>query len=90
LDLPPVLRQLTVLDKVAALNALHVLPDHSSPGDGSMVAAEKRFISDLRNSALKLKKKGVQADDAAKQLAGEFKGYGDFRQRKSAHRRSSP
>ena len=26
---------LAVLDKVAALNALHVLPDHSAPGDGS-------------------------------------------------------
>lgn len=64
---------LTVLGKVAALNALHVLPDHSAPGDGSMVAAEKRFISDLQNSALELKKKGVPADDAAKQLAGEFK-----------------
>ncbi len=64
---------LTVLDKVAALNALHVLPDHSAPGDGSMVAAEKQFISDLRNSALELKTKGVPADDAAKQLAIEFK-----------------
>ena len=64
---------LTVLDKIAALNALHVLPDHSAPGDGSMVAAEKKFIGDLRYSALKLKKNGVPADDAAKQLAVEFK-----------------
>jgi glyoxylase-like metal-dependent hydrolase (beta-lactamase superfamily II) len=64
---------LAVLDKIAALNAVHVLPDHSAPGDGSMVAAEKRFIVDLRNSALELKKKGLSADDAAKQLAVEFK-----------------
>jgi len=64
---------LTVLDKIAALNALHVLPDHSAPGDGSMVAAEKKFISDLRTSALDLKKQGVAADDAGKQLAIEFK-----------------
>jgi glyoxylase-like metal-dependent hydrolase (beta-lactamase superfamily II) len=63
---------LAVLDKIAALNALHVLPDHSAPGDGSMVAAEKKFIGDLRNSALELKKKGVAADDAGKQLAVEF------------------
>src|ERR1039457_1339599 len=34
---------LAVLDKVAALNALHVLPDHSAPGDGSMVALEREF-----------------------------------------------
>jgi glyoxylase-like metal-dependent hydrolase (beta-lactamase superfamily II) len=64
---------LAVLDKIAALNALHVLPDHSAPGDGSMIAAEKKFIGDLQNSALELKKKGVAADEAGKQLAVEFK-----------------
>jgi glyoxylase-like metal-dependent hydrolase (beta-lactamase superfamily II) len=64
---------LAVLDKVAALNALHVLPDHSAPGDGSMVALEKRFISDLRNRALELKKNGVSMEDAGKQLESEFK-----------------
>jgi len=70
---------LTVLEKVAALNALHVLPDHSAPGDGSMVTAEKKFISDLRNNALELKKKGVPADDAAKQLTTKFKAkYSDW------------
>jgi glyoxylase-like metal-dependent hydrolase (beta-lactamase superfamily II) len=70
---------LAVLDKVSALNALHVLPDHSAPGDGSMVALEKRFISDLRNRALELKKQGVSADDAGKQLGAEFKAkYADW------------
>jgi glyoxylase-like metal-dependent hydrolase (beta-lactamase superfamily II) len=64
---------LAVLDKVTTLNALHVLPDHSAPGDGSMVALEKQFISDLRNSALELKKNGVAVDDAGKRLEGEFK-----------------
>ena len=64
---------LAVLDKVAALNALHVLPDHSAPGDGSMVAQEKQFISDLRDRALELKKNGVGADDAGKRLESEFK-----------------
>jgi glyoxylase-like metal-dependent hydrolase (beta-lactamase superfamily II) len=64
---------LTVLDKVITLNALHVLPDHSAPGEGSMVAVEKKFISDLRNRALELKRNGISADDAGKQLGGEFK-----------------
>jgi glyoxylase-like metal-dependent hydrolase (beta-lactamase superfamily II) len=64
---------LAVLDKVAALNALHVLPDHSAPGDGAMVAQEKQFISDLRNRALELKKNGVGVDDAGKRLESEFK-----------------
>jgi glyoxylase-like metal-dependent hydrolase (beta-lactamase superfamily II) len=64
---------LAVLDRIIALNPLHVLPDHSAPGDGSMVALEKKFISDLRNSALELKKKGVPADAAGTQLGSEFK-----------------
>jgi len=64
---------LAVLDKIAALNVRHVLPDHSAPGDGSLVAMEKKFIADLRSSALELKKKGMSADDAAKQLAVDFK-----------------
>ena len=64
---------LAVLDKVMALNALHVLPDHSAPGDGSMVAQEKSFISDLQHSALELKKRGISAEDAGRQLGAEFK-----------------
>jgi glyoxylase-like metal-dependent hydrolase (beta-lactamase superfamily II) len=64
---------LAVLDKVAALNALHVLPDHSAPGDGTMVAMEKQFIADARSAALELKKKGTSAEDAAKQLNIDLK-----------------
>jgi glyoxylase-like metal-dependent hydrolase (beta-lactamase superfamily II) len=64
---------LAVLDKIMALNALHVLPTHSAAGDGSMVALEKRFISDLRTSALELNRRGQSAEDAGKQLGDEFK-----------------
>jgi glyoxylase-like metal-dependent hydrolase (beta-lactamase superfamily II) len=64
---------LAVLDKIAPLNPLHVLPTHSAPGDGSLVAQEKAFISDLRSRALELKKSGVTADEAGKRLEGEFK-----------------
>jgi glyoxylase-like metal-dependent hydrolase (beta-lactamase superfamily II) len=64
---------LAVLEKVTALHAMHVLPDHSAPGDGSMVEQERKFIADLRDSALHLKSQGVSADDAGKQLGVEFK-----------------
>jgi glyoxylase-like metal-dependent hydrolase (beta-lactamase superfamily II) len=64
---------IAVLDKIMTLKVQHVLPDHSAPGDGSMVASEKAFITDLRNSALELKKKGVSPDDAGKQLSAAFK-----------------
>lgn len=64
---------LAVLDKIATLNAARVLPTHSAPGDGSLVALQKQFITDLRNSALELKKSGVGADEAGKRLEGVFK-----------------
>jgi glyoxylase-like metal-dependent hydrolase (beta-lactamase superfamily II) len=70
---------LAVLEKVEALHVLHVLPDHSAPGDGSMVELERKFIADLRNSALRLKSQGVSADEAGKQLGVEFKAkYADW------------
>src|SRR5580704_4799321 len=70
---------LAVLDKIAALNSLHVLPDHSAPGDGSLVAQEKAFMMDLRTRALALKKQGVSADDAGKQLSTDLKAkYSDW------------
>jgi glyoxylase-like metal-dependent hydrolase (beta-lactamase superfamily II) len=64
---------LAVLDKIAALDVKHVLPDHSPPGDGSLVAAERNFMADVRTRALALKKQGVSADDAGKQLTTELK-----------------
>jgi glyoxylase-like metal-dependent hydrolase (beta-lactamase superfamily II) len=70
---------LAVVDKVVALNALHVLPDHSDPGDGSLVAQEKAFIGDLRTRALTLKKQRVTADAAGKQVSTELKAkYADW------------
>ncbi|MGA2563554.1 MAG: MBL fold metallo-hydrolase [Steroidobacteraceae bacterium] len=64
---------ISVLDKVESLGALHVLPDHSAIGDGSLVAKERAFIVDLRNRALDLKRQGIQATDAGEILTAEFK-----------------
>jgi len=64
---------LAVLEKVAALNATHVLPDHSAPGDGSLVAAELNLISEIRTRALALKRQGISPDDAGKQVSTDLK-----------------
>lgn len=64
---------IAVLDQTAKLGVLHVLPDHSAVGDGSLIGQEKAFISDLRTRALDLKRQGVSADDAGRQLTAEFK-----------------
>jgi glyoxylase-like metal-dependent hydrolase (beta-lactamase superfamily II) len=70
---------IAVLDKLAPLNALHVLPDHSPPGDGSLIASERNFIADLQTRALALKRQGISAEDAGKQLSTEFKAkYADW------------
>jgi glyoxylase-like metal-dependent hydrolase (beta-lactamase superfamily II) len=59
---------IAVLDKLAQLNVRHVLPDHSLPGDGSLITAERNFIADLQMRALALKRQRVSVDDAGKQL----------------------
>jgi len=64
---------LAVLDKVAGLGALHVLPDHSAPGDGSLVEAERKLISEIRTQALALKRQGKSADDAGKEVSTSLK-----------------
>jgi len=70
---------IAVLDQVEKLGALHVLPDHSAIGDGSLVRQEKSFITDLRMRTLELKRQSVNADDAGTQLTIEFKAkYADW------------
>jgi len=64
---------IAVLDKVQALGARHVLPDHSDVGDGTLVAKERAFIVDLVARALDLKRQGVLEQDAGERLTADFK-----------------
>ncbi len=64
---------IAVLDQIEKLGALHVLPDHSAIGDGSLVRQERAFIVDLRTRALDLKRQGVSAADAGMRLTSGFK-----------------
>jgi glyoxylase-like metal-dependent hydrolase (beta-lactamase superfamily II) len=64
---------LAVLDKVEALNAAHILPDHSAPGDGLLVGAERDLIAGIQTRALALKQQGVSVEDAGKQISAELK-----------------
>ena len=59
---------LAVLEKVSSLHAAHVLPDHSAPSDGSLVAAEVKLISEIRTRALACEQQGLSAEDAGKQV----------------------
>jgi hypothetical protein len=62
-----------VLDKLAALNAAHILPDHSAPGDGSLIAGERSLITEIRSRALALKRLGMSAEDAGSQVSSDLK-----------------
>ncbi|HVY92093.1 MAG TPA: hypothetical protein VHA14_05075, partial [Bryobacteraceae bacterium] len=64
---------LAVVGKIEALHAAHVLPDHSAPGDGSMVTQERDLLSDIITRAQELKKQGVSAADAGKRITEELK-----------------
>ncbi len=64
---------IAVLDKLAGLRVQHVLPDHSAPGDGSLIISERNFLADVQARALALKRQGTSAEDAAKQLSVELK-----------------
>jgi hypothetical protein len=55
------------------LKPRHIVPDHGELGEGSLIAKERGFISDLQSRALALKHQGVSASDAGKQLMVEFK-----------------
>ena len=64
---------LAILDKIAPLKPRFVVPDHGALGDGSLIAKQRAFMVDLQTRAVALKRQGVSADDAAKQLTAEFK-----------------
>ena len=64
---------LTALDKLEALKPNHVVPDHSRPGDGSLITKERAFLLDMRSRTLALKKQGVSTADAGKRLTDDFR-----------------
>jgi glyoxylase-like metal-dependent hydrolase (beta-lactamase superfamily II) len=64
---------LAVLDKIAALNVSHVVPDHSPAGNGSLIAAERELISSIRLQALTLKRQGIAVEAAGQQVSADLK-----------------
>jgi glyoxylase-like metal-dependent hydrolase (beta-lactamase superfamily II) len=50
-----------------------VVPDHSAPGDGSLIESNYQFFSQLQARAIELKRQGKSADDAGQILTAEFK-----------------
>jgi glyoxylase-like metal-dependent hydrolase (beta-lactamase superfamily II) len=64
---------LNILDKIEPLHPRFIVPDHGMLGDGSLIAKERAFLLELQNRAIELKRQGVAAEDAGKQMVNEFK-----------------
>jgi glyoxylase-like metal-dependent hydrolase (beta-lactamase superfamily II) len=64
---------ISVLDQVESLHAKRVLPDHSAPGSGALVAEERDFIVELRTRTLALKNQGLTPEAAAEQVLPAIK-----------------
>jgi glyoxylase-like metal-dependent hydrolase (beta-lactamase superfamily II) len=64
---------LAVLDQLAPIQPKFVVPDHGDLGDGSLIAQQRTFMQDLQRRAQELKRQGMSADDAGKQIQSEFK-----------------
>ena len=62
-----------ILGELRSTGWRHVLPDHSAPGDGSLIEANYDFFSQLQARALELKRQGKSADEAGQTLLAEFK-----------------
>ena len=63
---------LAVLDKVELLKPRYIVPDHGDLGDGSLIAKQRAFMTDLQSRTLALKRQGVPAADAGKRLTAEI------------------
>jgi glyoxylase-like metal-dependent hydrolase (beta-lactamase superfamily II) len=63
---------LAVLDKVELLKPRYIVPDHGDLGDGSLIAKQRAFMSNLQSRALALKSQGVTAVEAGKRLTAEI------------------
>jgi glyoxylase-like metal-dependent hydrolase (beta-lactamase superfamily II) len=63
---------LAVLDHAVDLKPNLILPDHSPPGDATMIGGQRAFMIDLLERTKALKSEGKSAEDAARQISAEF------------------
>ncbi len=64
---------IAAVDAAASLGALHVLPDHSPIGDGSLVEKERTFLDEIRDRTITLKQQGDTAEEVGQKITAEFK-----------------
>jgi glyoxylase-like metal-dependent hydrolase (beta-lactamase superfamily II) len=64
---------IAVVDKIAAaFKPAIILPDHSLPGGGELIAEQRGFLADLEASIQAARREGKSAEEAAKQINADF------------------
>jgi glyoxylase-like metal-dependent hydrolase (beta-lactamase superfamily II) len=61
------------VEQIQQLPVKIVVPDHSPPGDASLVTRELAFLTDLETLTAQAKRDGKSADEAAKAVTAEMK-----------------
>ncbi|MBZ5609987.1 MAG: MBL fold metallo-hydrolase [Acidobacteriia bacterium] len=64
---------LAILDKIAPLHPRHIIPDHGTLGDGSLIAQEHTFLSDLQTRAQDLKRQNIPVEEAGRRIEADLK-----------------
>ncbi|HTB18367.1 MAG TPA: MBL fold metallo-hydrolase [Bryobacteraceae bacterium] len=64
---------LVILDRLEPLKPRLIVPDHGALGDGSLIAKERAFLTDLQTRSLELKRQGKSAEEASSMVTSEFK-----------------
>jgi glyoxylase-like metal-dependent hydrolase (beta-lactamase superfamily II) len=65
---------LAILDNVETLRPRFIVPDHGAAVvDASQIGKEREYLLSLQARALELKRQGVSADNAGKQVTAEFR-----------------
>lgn len=64
---------INAVEAASRLGALHVLPDHSPMGDGSLIDQERAFLVEIRDRALVLRREGISPEAAGERITNEFK-----------------
>jgi glyoxylase-like metal-dependent hydrolase (beta-lactamase superfamily II) len=62
-----------ILANLRLISWRHIVPDHSPPGDGSLIEQDYQAFSLLQERIWELKRQGKSADEAAQILLSEFK-----------------
>jgi glyoxylase-like metal-dependent hydrolase (beta-lactamase superfamily II) len=72
---------IAVIDQIAPLKPLHIVPDHGNLGGPELIGQERAFLAELETGAAALKAQGKPAEETGRVIGETFKAeHGDWLQ----------